>query len=75
MYRRTVETLKQNKNVYYDATNISRKRREHLLNQLKQRLKWHTIQYNCIIFAIDIDELNFYIIYHLKCERQQSQLS
>lgn len=57
MYRRTVETLKQNKNVYYDATNISRKRREHLLNQLKQRLREYTIRYHCVIFAIDIDEV------------------
>lgn len=51
MYRRTKEHLIKNENVYYDATNISAKKRTHLISQVKK----YTNDISCIFFAIPID--------------------
>lgn len=51
MLRRTKKHLKEWDNVYYDATNISAKRREHLLKQI-ERLVWEK---ECLFFAIPIE--------------------
>lgn len=49
MYERTITALKENKDVYYDATNLNRKRRINLLKQLPECEKI------AIVFAIPFD--------------------
>lgn len=51
MFRRTKEHLIKNENVYYDATNISAKKRIHLISQIKK----YTNDISCIFFAIPIE--------------------
>ena len=53
MYKRTVALLSGGKNVYYNATNLSQKRRIHLLNSLKARVDFHSI---CIVFTLPFNE-------------------
>lgn len=47
MQRRTIAALKSSKNVVYDATNISRKKRKHLLSSLKIPCK----KIACVVWA------------------------
>lgn len=47
MQRRTITALKSGKNVVYDATNISRKKRKHLLSSLKIPCK----KIACVVWA------------------------
>ena len=50
MYKRTVAELANDNNVYYNATNLSQKRRIHLLNSLKAKFG-DTIEYNCVFLS------------------------
>lgn len=51
MRRRCKEFLKQGKNVYYDATNISRKKRIALINEMNKY--YNTVNAVCLICHID----------------------
>lgn len=46
MLARTIEALNEDKDVWYDATNLNRKRRRGLLDQLKQKFE-STVEYVC----------------------------
>jgi len=56
MEKRTIENLKNNKSVLYDATNLNRKRRVALLKNLKKEVKRNDISYFCSIIYRDIEE-------------------
>lgn len=49
MYKRTIDELNKGNNVYYNATNLSQKRRVHLLNSLKA--KCNNVEYNCVFLC------------------------
>ena len=49
MYKRTIDELNKGNNVYYNATNLSQKRRVHLLNSLKA--KCDNVEYNCVFLS------------------------
>lgn len=52
MRKRSVEAIRQNKNVYYDATNINRKKRRNFLKDMKMSALGHSYSFECILFAV-----------------------
>lgn len=56
MYKRTVEALNKNQNVYYNATNLTQKHRIHLLNCLNKAAVKHMCLFHCIIFPVPYKE-------------------
>ena len=54
MYKRTIDALLNNQTVYYDATNINRKKRIHTLSQLKHKIK--DLDCQGILFATPYEE-------------------
>jgi predicted kinase len=54
MFKRAVEGLKADKLVYYDATNISRKRRMNFIKEVRAAVKDKDIFVSGVIFAPDI---------------------
>lgn len=55
MYKRTKEALDRNEKVYYNATNLSQKRRIYLLNSLNKAVKAQCL-FHCIIFPVSYKE-------------------
>lgn len=51
MLSRTIENLKNGHNVYYDACNINRKRRIHLINSICQRMRGTEVEIEAIVFS------------------------
>ena len=56
MFKRTVECLKKNESVIYDATNLSSKRRRHLILQVRAAVNFH-IRVKAIVFNVPFEEL------------------
>lgn len=52
MRKRSAEAIRQNKNVYYDATNINRKKRRNFLKDMKIIALSHSYSFECILFAV-----------------------
>lgn len=52
MEQRTLKELKENKNVIYDATNLSSKRRKNILDKIKSI---PNIETNCLFFLVSFD--------------------
>lgn len=51
MRKRSAEAIRQNKNVYYDATNIIRKKRKNFLKDMKNVAQGHFYSFKCALFA------------------------
>lgn len=56
MFKRTVECLKRGESVIYDATNLSSKRRRHLIKQVRAAVNFH-IRIKAIVFNVSFEEL------------------
>lgn len=56
MFKRTVECLKGSESVIYDATNLSSKRRRHLIRQVRASVKFH-VYIRAIVFNVPFEEL------------------
>ena len=56
MFKRTVECLKKNESVIYDATNLSSKRRRHLIRQVRAAVNFH-IRVKAMVFNVPFEEL------------------
>lgn len=54
MFKRTVECLKKNESVIYDATNLSSKRRRHLIRQVRAKVE---CKIYCELFVLPIEKL------------------
>ena len=55
MYNRTLNYLKEDFNVIYDATNIIMKKRYNLVHSLKDSLRGKKITYKCLVWAAPYD--------------------
>lgn len=56
MFKRTVECLKRGESVIYDATNLSSKRRRHLIKQVRAAVNFY-IHIKAIVFNVPFEEL------------------
>lgn len=56
MFKRTIECLRRSESVIYDATNLSSKRRRHLIRQVRAYVNFHT-HIKAIVFNISFEEL------------------
>lgn len=56
MFKRTVECLKRSESVIYDATNLSSKRRRHLIRQVRAAVNFH-IRVKAIVFNVPFEKL------------------
>lgn len=56
MFKRTVECLKRGESVIYDATNLSSKRRRHLIKQVRAAVNFH-IRIKAMVFNVPFEEL------------------
>ena len=56
MFKRTVECLKKNESVIYDATNLSSKRRRNLIRQVRAAVNFH-IRVKAMVFNVPFEEL------------------
>ena len=54
MFKRTVECLKKNESVIYDATNLSSKHRRHLIRQVRAKAE---CEIYCELFVLPIEKL------------------
>lgn len=52
MRKRSAEAIRQNKNIYYDATNINRKKRRNFLKDMKMIAQGHSYSFECILFTV-----------------------
>lgn len=56
MFQRSCNALKAGKDVFYDATNLSAKRRMTLIQQIKDIKDIPKISFQCVIFAVPFEE-------------------
>ena len=64
MRKRSAEAIIQNKNIYYDVTNVIRKKRKNFLKDMKNVAQGHSYSFKCILFAVAVKickERNFII--------------
>lgn len=52
MRKRAAAAIRENKNIYYDATNINRKKRKNFLKDIKNIARGHDYNFECFLFAV-----------------------